>query len=1104
MICPSCQTSNPNGARFCLNCGNRLLEVRPVEGERKYATVLFADVVGSTSLAERLDPEEWADVMNGAFGFMTAAVRRYDGTVARLMGDAVLALFGAPRAHEDDAERAVRAALDLRDAARAYAEVVRASHGLEFRVRVGINSGLTVLTNVGDEITTEYTAMGDTANVAARLQSLAEPDTVLIGGDTYHHVRALFEVEERGPVAVKGREAPVEVFRVVAASAQPDRARGVEGLSSPLVGRGEEFVLLKRALAELADGRGTFVALTGEAGVGKSRLTAELRGVAASGEVRWLEGRALSYAQTVAYFPWRQVVLASIGARESDPPENVREKLAREAGGNLLRPEGDVPFLESVLAIESRASQLVLEEVEGDELGARIAQAVLGYLGSLSRMLPTVVVLDDLHWADPASLEVMVGLASMVAQHPLLVLAASRPDKAAPSRSALDRAARAGGERAHRLRLEPLDADESRALLTNLLDVRGLPDAVRELILSRSEGNPFFLEEVLRSLIDSGHLVRRGGAWRASEDIARVDIPDTLIGVLSARIDRLPDPARRVAQTAAVIGRSFAQRVLGTVCEEEPPPERIADVAPHLATLENEELVRERSRVPEPEYIFKHGLTQEAAYERLLLRRRRELHRRTGEVLERLYGERREERAELLAHHFVRGEAWLPAARYAAVAGRRARKLYLLEEAMAHFETALESLDRAGDAPPADVIDVILGWADAATLRRIHERQDLRPAMLERLERAVRLARELQDRRRLAQSLVAQGNVMSLSGFPVQGFQPLMEALELAKELGEERLMLLPYFAMTDTLVDQDPARAAQQLEHVVALAHDARNHGIEAHALASLGLALARLGEAERAREATERALALAPAGNSVVKEGDVHSAAAMTYYDLGEPELGLQHAVTGTRMALSVGGLECACYGLMATGLGREATKRLAEAPEAYREALRIGSGTLMDPMLDRVRGMLAAVEFRAGDRSALDALERALEGTRAIHDDHGAAYLLVELARADVALGRPEAAEPRVLEALEIYRGMGTRPYIASTLDVLADVRAARGRPDAAAEARAEAEGLRRQLQREAGAGSGEDDVPAPAVPEAPGRATFEPDAGAPGATRKLDEP
>src|SRR5829696_5878065 len=280
MYCPRCQTASPEGARFCLNCAAPLEAPRPIKGERRFVTVLFADVVGSTRMGEQLDPEEVAEIMDGAFAFLNAEVAKYGGTVARLLGDAVLAFFGAPVAHEDDAERAVRAGLNIQAKAKEYAKEIKRNYEVDFEMRVGINTGLAVLAAVGDEIKTEYTAMGDTTNLAARMQSAAKPGSVLISAETYHLVKELFDFNARGAIEVKGKSAPIETYEVLAPRDVPGKVRGLEGLTSPLVGRSAEFQLVREKLEVVCQGRGAFVAVMGEAGLGKSRLIAEVRELA--------------------------------------------------------------------------------------------------------------------------------------------------------------------------------------------------------------------------------------------------------------------------------------------------------------------------------------------------------------------------------------------------------------------------------------------------------------------------------------------------------------------------------------------------------------------------------------------------------------------------------------------------------------------------------------------------------------------------------------------------------------------------------------------------------------------------------------------------------
>src|SRR5215217_4129822 len=979
MNCPNCQTANPDGAKFCLNCGNQLQAPARVEGERKYVTVLFADVVDSTGLGERLDPEQVAEIMNGVFAFLNTSVTKYGGTVARLLGDAIIAFFGAPVAHEDDAERAVRSGLDIQAAAKEYAEAVRRDYGVDFEVRVGINTGLAVLATVGDEIRTEYTAMGDTTNVAARMQSVAVPGSVVISASTYHLVEELFEFERRGATMVKGKSTPIETFEVLSPRSVPGKVRGLEGegLTSPLVGRAAEFRLVHDKLEEVArEGRGAFVAVVGEAGLGKSRLLAEVRKLAKAGSqdshppVAWLEGRALSYEQAVTYYPWRQVIRAAIGAQEGESPEVVREKLHRDSGWGT-RPEDDLQYLEVVLSVESEATKKAVASLEGDALVERIKAASRGYLHARAERNPTVIVLDDLHWADSASLDLLLSVAELVEELPLMIVCLLRPDKDAPSWSATERARNQLGERYTEVVLEPLDDAQAKELLGNLLYIEDLPESVRNLILEKAEGNPFFVEEVIRSLIDSRHIVQENSHWRATTEIVNVTIPDTLTGVLSARIDRLPKSTKQVAQTAAVLGRIFEYRALTTVCgAAAPPPERIEDVEPHLGVLTYEELVRERVHDPKLEYIFKHALTQEAAYDLLLIRRRKELHRRAGEVLEQLYPEQTSELSSALAYHFRLGEDWQRAADYAMGAGEQAVKVYAMSEAIEHYENAYQALTKLPipEASPEQLCDAILGWTRAAFKLKPYDE------VVDRLQEAEKIARELNDEARLARVLHWIANSYISNGFPMRGMPALLESYQLAERIGDERLTLVATFWMTAGMIDRDPRAGLEQIEHVIEEARKYRNWEIEAHALATKAKAHARLGQFAEAREAVEHASEASLKTDSVVNGADVALWSSQAFLDMGDVRRGLEYSRRGTELAMSAYGLECAMYGHYCTGLGNLQARNPAEARQAFESALSMLTDNLFEvqgseTVANEVRAGLAIARFQGGDTEAIN---------------------------------------------------------------------------------------------------------------------------------------
>jgi class 3 adenylate cyclase/tetratricopeptide (TPR) repeat protein len=1060
MTCPRCQMANPEGAKFCLNCGNQLEAQVRAEGERKYVTVLFADVVDSTGLGERLDPEQVAEIMNGAFAFLNASVKKYEGTIARLLGDAILAFFGAPVAHEDDAERAVRAGLDIQAAAREYAQAVRRNYGADFQVRVGINTGLAVLAAVGDEIRTEYTAMGDTTNVAARLQSAAEPGTVLISADTYHLVKQLFELKPRGGAMVKGKSAPIVTYEVLAPRVVPGKVRGLEGLTSPLVGRAAEFKLVNDKLNEVREGRGAFVAVIGEAGLGKSRLLAEVSDSAKSWpQVAWLEGRALSYEQAVTYFPWRQVIRQAIGAKEGEAPEVVREKLHRDPACGAM-PEDDSQYLEVILSVESDATLEAVAALEGDALVEHIAAATRSYLRVRADLMPTVIVLDDLHWADTASLDLLLSVAALVEDLPLLIVCLLRPDKGAPSWSAIERARERLGARYTEILLEPLDAADSKELLGNLLYIEDLPESVRKLILNKAEGNPFFVEEVIRTLIDSEYIVQENSHWRATREIVNVAIPDTLTGVLSARIDRLPENTKHVAQTAAVLGRIFAQRALMATCAAAPPPEQIEDVEPHLGVLTYEELVRERVHDPELEYIFKHALTQEAAYDLLLIRRRKELHRRAGEVLEELYPEQRGELASALAYHFRLGEDWQRAADYAMGAGAQAVKVYAMSEALAYYDNGYDALKKVPDASPERLCDVILGWTPAALKLKPYQE------VVDRLEEAEKIARELNDDARLARVLHWIGNAYISNGFPTRGMPALFESYQLAERLGDERLTLVATFWMTAGMIDRDPRGGLKQMDYVIEAARKYRRREVEAHALAKKAMAHARLGEFAEARDAVERAYEASRKADSVVNGADVALMSSQAFLDMGDVRSGLEHSQRGTEQALSANGLECAMYGHFCTGLSNLHSRNPVEAQRAFESALRLLTDNLFElrgseVIVNEVRAGLAIARFLGGDTGAINDMESALANADAVGDDYTVAFIAQALGEGYTQLGVFERAQQHLDTALDYYRRNEMKPYLARGLKSSAELHEAQGHVAEAERELAEAGRLMEEL-------------------------------------------
>lgn len=663
-----------------------------IEGERKPVTILFTDIVGSTSFAEKLDPEEWREIVSGAHQRVSEAVYRYEGTIAQLLGDGVLAFFGAPITHEDDPMRAVRAGLDIQ---RSITEYSRQLKGYidHFQIRIGINTGTVIVGTMGSDMHMEYTAIGDAVNLAARLQSAAEPGHVLISEATERMVKAVFDLKALGEITVKGKVAPVRVFEVVEQKVTPSSGRGIEGLFSPLIGRGQELLALRAALDQVVAGHGQIVAVLGEAGIGKSRLVEEARTERSGMQLHWLEGRALSYGQTLSFWSINQLIKNDLGLSDVDPEAKIKFTLRRRV--NVLFGDRGVdvlPYLAHLIGVQlDDESAQRIRQLDGETLKRQTLWTISQYFHRRAQKQPTVLVFEDLHWADPSTLDALEKLLALSDRAPLLLLLLARIERDHGSWQIKVKVETDYPHRYTEINLKPLSSEDSNELVNHLLDVANLPDRTRRVILERSEGNPFYLEEIIRSLIEQGALVHEGQTWRATAEIANVEIPATLQGVLLARIDRLQEDVRRTLQLASVIGKSFLFRLLEAIATAE------RQLDEHLSLLQRADLVREKTRRPELEYIFKHSLTQEAAYNSLLIERRKEFHQKVGEALEQLFADRAEEFYGLLAHHFDVAGNQTKATDYLIKAGDKSRLEDAHEEAIKFYRRAIELLQQSGD-----------------------------------------------------------------------------------------------------------------------------------------------------------------------------------------------------------------------------------------------------------------------------------------------------------------------------------------------------------------------------------------------------------------------
>lgn len=694
--------------------------------QRRHVTVLFTDLHGYTEAASRLDNEVLYELIQQYIRLLVKEVYQFEGVVDKLTGDGLMALFGAPVAHENNAERAVRSALAMQASVAEWSSNVFKHLGIHLDMRVGLHTGPVIVGGLGSEVLVEYTAIGETVNLAQRIEEAAYPGAIFASETVYQQTRNLFDFETRSDVHLKGIDLAVTCYQVLGVRKRKVPAEPCGGFQARMTARDGEFQHLLKAFDDLKNKRkGAFILVRGEAGIGKSRLLREFQEAIRNEELSILQGRSLTYRRSVSHWIIYELLHSSLGEPPASPAASLRQRLADNAHSRLKENANKIlPYLEHFwgLPVSSPESASVLEQLDPGTLKIQVFEAVSDFLLAQADHKPLVIVLEDLHWADEASLSMLQYLLGKMSATPFLLVGAARSTQDGGMEKLCSWAESALPENFHNLQLASLDTNQSTTLLANLLPETHFPAAILNQILERAAGIPLFLEEVLRMLMDTGILYSQQGSWRIMEDIpgSELGVPVSLHGLMLARFDQLPDQQRRLLQIASTIGHFFSPQILARVAANIPQSE----LQEALGILEKREFIRAAANSPQGSYAFQHVMVSETIYSTMLKRDRSQLHALVGEAIETLYADRLNDYVELLARHY----AWSPnlykGLHYLILAGKKAVANGLTEQARKNFEHALALLPVV-DHSAEQVYSIHTGLGDVLhAMNREHEARD--------------------------------------------------------------------------------------------------------------------------------------------------------------------------------------------------------------------------------------------------------------------------------------------------------------------------------------------------------------------------------------------
>ena len=821
MECQKCKFDNRKGAKFCKECGSKLELVCPecgykftlpakfcdecgydlskaptaspvnysdpqsytpkylaekiftnrssIEGENKHVTVLFADVSNYTTISEKLNPEEVHQIMDGCFKILMDEIHKYEGTVNQFTGDGVMAIFGAPLAHEEHAQRACYAALSIQKTIHNYSEKLRNKYDIDFKMRIGLNSGPVVVGSIGDDLRMDYTAIGDTTNLAARMEGLANPGTISVSGNTHRLTKDYFEFGPIRTVEVKGKRQPQKSFELLKESEIGSRieAATIKGLTR-FVGRKNSMASLMEAYHKAHSGSGQVVGIVGDAGLGKSRILLEFKNRLPKDDITYLEGRCLNYGDSISYLPIIDILKRYFQIKEDEKESIAKEKMREKVFQLDSKLEGNLPAMYDLLSIGVANENFQL--LEPQQKRDMIFESIKDVIIRESQNSILVIAIEDLHWIDKTSEEFLSYLIGWIARSKILLILLYRPEYT-----------HQWGSKSYynRIGLDHLTAKSSVELVQAILaDGKVLPE-LKELISDRAVGNPLYMEEFTKTLLESGSIKKKDEKYVLIKKVSGLQIPDNVYGIIAARIDRLEDNLKQTIQEASVIGRVFTFRVLQAITKMK------EKIKPNLLSLQLHEFIYEKSLFPEIEYIFRHTLTQEVAYNSLLIKNRKKIHEKIGRAIEQIYQDRLEEFYEILAYHYAKSESSEKAYHYLKLSGKKATRNYSNWEAFCFYREAIDVLSGMPSSEQNIKEGIYIRLSLAVPAMFLSYPED----SIDELKIGVKLAKEIVDTVSLAKLNGTLSHAFAIKGESILSIEHAEKCFQEAEEIKDLNLM---------------------------------------------------------------------------------------------------------------------------------------------------------------------------------------------------------------------------------------------------------------------------------------------------------------------------